>query len=1135
MKASRVLWFIFLVVLLIFAWWFFWPVKVNTSLPVALKCEYLENPLGIDEKNPRLSWIVKAEKNNVKQSAWQILVAGSKNLLEEDSADIWDSGKINGDSSMVKYGGKPLKSRETCYWKIRFWDQHDVPSMWSMPASWEMGLFERDWQAQWTGAVSSLKETKADIDSAPMFRKTFDLEKTGKGRVYVSGLGYYELYINGKRVGDHVLSPNHSNYDRRQSEDLNEPRVGNMSRRVYYETYDVTSFLKAGENAIGIWLGNGWYNQNDREEDRPFSYDTPRFILQLEVEKHGKGRETVVSDASWKTSTGPILYSGIYTGEIYDARLEMPGWDETGFDDSSWGQAVTVRPPSGKLMAQQALPDRIVRTVRPVAVSQPDKNVWRYDMGEVISGWVRLRVKGREGTKLVLKYSEDFGFNYGQTDTYILNGYGTETWEPRFTWHAFRYVDIFGAPFRMTQDMLTGVVVHTDVPDAGMFACSNNLFNRIEENYRRTQLGNMHGGVPSDCPHRERRGYTGDGQIAAEAAIYNFDMAAFYTKWVDDIADAQNAGTGYVPNTAPFQHGGGGVAWGSAYVIIPWYIYLYYGDTRILKKHYAGMKKYVDYLAGKRDEDGLIIEPALGVWAAPDPVEVPPALVSTAYFYHILTLMSDICRVADHAEDRAYFEYLAEMTNSAFNKHYFRKDQNSYSIGRQGANVFALGFGLVPDSLRNKVFQTLVHHIEHDTKGHFDTGMMATPLLLDVLTESGRQDLAYTVMNQRDFPGFGLAIDMGATTLWETWRGSDSHDHPMYGSVCRWFFRGLAGIRPDPERPGFSHIIIRPGPVRNLQETRALYHSVRGTIESHWLLKDQDFVLKIEIPANTEATVFIPAKNISGVNVKGKEVVMARMQDGMAVYNVPSGKYEFVSHDAVSLLSSAAVSSPVVMPGDTLAFFGDTVMVRMKTSEGGLRIHYTMDGSPPGAGDPVYKNPFPVFRTCMIRARAFRGKQGSGLSKVSRIDFIDAAKNGLNYKYYEGAWQKLPAFSKLRPLRTGRVCRLDLQEVPVNTNKFALLFTGKLKIEKTDDYTFWLNSNDGSRLFIDGRLVIDHDGLHGAEEKEGKIHLDAGSHSIRVEFFQAGGGIFLQLLIEGGGMKKQPVPPNLTGFQSLSG
>ncbi len=1124
MKASGILWFIFLLVLLFAAWWFFWPMKVNTALPVSLRCEYLDNPLGIDEKKPRLSWIIKEEKNDVRQFAYQILVAGSEKLLEGDSGNIWDSGKIKSAASSVEYAGKPLKSRMRYYWKVRFWDQHDVPSMWSMPAFWETGLFEGDWKAQWTGAVSSLNEPNADILAAPMFRKAFYLDKTGTGRVYVSGLGYYELFINGKRVGDHQLSPNHSNYDRRQSNDLKEPRVGNMGMRVYYEIYDVTDLLQEGENAIGIWLGNGWYNQNDRAEDRPFSYDTPRFILQLEAGESGEVRYALVSDASWKTHTGPIVYNGVYTGEIYDARMEIPGWNDTGFDDSSWNQAITVRPPAGRLVAQQAPPDRVVRTIKPVAISRPEGNVWRYDMGEVISGWVRLKVKGPAGTKLVLKYSEDFGFNYGQTDTYILKGKGTEIWEPRFTWHAFRYVDVFGAPFEMTPDMVEGVVVHTDVPDAGMFVCSNSLFNKIEENYRRTQLGNMHGGVPSDCPHRERRGYTGDGQIAAEAAIYNFDMAAFYTKWVNDIADGQNAETGYVPNTAPFQHGGGGVAWGSAYVIIPWYMYLYYGDTRILERHYTGMKKYIRYLASQRDADGLIIEPALGVWAAPDPVEVPPSLVSTAYFYHILTLMVHISEITGHSGDRVYFDALAEETRHSFNVKYYRPDQKSYSIGRQGANVFALGFGLVPDSLRKEVFQTLVRHIERDTKGHFDTGMMATPLFLDVLTESGRQDLAYTLMNQRDFPSFGLAIDQGATTLWETWRGSDSHDHPMYGSVCRWFFRGLAGIRPDPEQPGFRHIIIVPKPVRNLRETRAVYHSVQGTVVSHWRLNDKDFVLKIEIPANTEATVYVPARDISGIKVKGKEVVMKEMKNGNAVYTVPSGKYEFISQNVISQLPAAAISSPVVMPGDTLAFFGDTVMVRMKTSESGLEIHYTLDGSDPGEEDPMFKGPVPVTNTCMIRARAFKGEKRSGLSKVSRIDFIDPEKNGLSYKYYEGAWQRLPDFSKLKPLQTGKAYRPDLREVPVNTNKFALVFTGKLKIKKADDYTFRLNSNDGSRLYIDGKLVIDHDGLHGAEEKGGKIFLETGLHPIRVEFFQAGGGIFLQLLIEGGGMKKQPVP-----------
>lgn len=1127
MLSSKTYLFLFFIILLIGAWWFLWPVRENNALPVALRCEYLEDPMGLGEQMPRLSWKVKANKNDVMQSAYRILVATSASHLERDSADVWDSGKVMGESASVVYKGPPLLSRKTYYWKVRFWDQHDVFSSWSHTSRWEMGLSGNDWSASWIGAVANLKDHTSETDAAPMFRKSFKLENTGRARVYISGLGYYELYINGRRVGDHVLSPNHSNYGRRLSGHLNEPRVGNMGMRVYYETYDVTNYLKKGENVLGVWLGNGWYNQNARDEDRPFSYGTPRFILQLEVEQGEGGRQTIVSDNTWKTATSPVIYNSVYIGEIYDARLEKPGWNNVGFDDSNWNQALVVKRPEGRLTAQQSPPDRVIRTIHPVSVTSIDGGIRRYDLGEVISGWERLKVSGPEGSRLKMKFSEDFGFNYGQTDVYILKGRGLEIWEPRFTWHAFRYVDVIGAPFKMTIDMLEGREVHTDVPSAGMFMCSNSLFNKIEENYRRTQWGNLHGGVPSDCPHRERRGYTGDGQIAAEAAIYNFDMAAFYTKWVNDIADAQNAESGYVPNTAPFQHGGGGVAWGSAYVIIPWYMYLYYGDVRILKRHYAGMKKYIDYLASQRDSTGLIIEPALGVWAAPDPVEVPPALVSTAYFYHILTLMSEISIVTGHPDDRILFDQLAGETKSAFNAQYYHKDRKSYSIGRQGTNVFALGFDLVPDSLREEVFRTLVRHLEQDTKGHFDTGMMATPLLLDVLTEHGRQDLAYTLMNQRDFPSFGQAIDLGATTLWETWRGSDSHDHPMYGSVCRWFFRGLAGIRPDPKKPGFRHVIIDPHPVRNLEEVRVVYHSISGNIVSYWHMDGDDFLLKVEIPANTTGTVCLPAGEKQEIEVKGGEAVRQETAKGRAVYSIPSGKYEFQSKDAASSLRSAVIPAPVVIPGDTLAYFGDTVMVRMKTSERGLEIHYTLDGTAPDRKAPVYRSPLPVTYSCMVRARAFKGSEPSGLSKMSRIDFIDPRKNGLNYKYYEGAWEKLPDFRKLKPLRTGVVRQLDLQEIPLNTNKFALVFTGSLEIEKADDYTFWLNSNDGSRLYIDGKLVIDHDGMHGAEEKAGGIHLNAGRHKIRIEFFQAGGGVFLQLLIEGGGMKKQPVPASM--------
>jgi alpha-L-rhamnosidase len=483
-------------------------------------------------------------------------------MLADDKGDLWNTGRIESDQSVhIIYRGEKLESRDQAFWKVRIWDRNGKPSTWSRTATWEMGLTPSEWQAKWIGLAQYTRVKPEEMNPAIYFRKRENFSnEVKKARAYISGLGYYELYINGKKVGDHVLSPNHTNYDRRQSPvDFDEPAAGNMSTRVLYETWDITSSLRQGENIFEVCLGNGWYFQNERKEDLPYSYDTPRFIAQFEIEFVDGIRKRIVSDSSWESSSGPILHNGIYSGEIYDARLE----------DKSWEKVKAIRPPTGKLIAQMSPPDRVTRTIKPVSMTMPTEGIYRYDLGEMISGWAKLNITGPRGSVITMKFIEEAGPSYGQTDSYIMKGNGPETWEPRFTWHAFRYIDV-SSPFPLTRDNIKGLVVNTDVRQAGSIQCSNELFNTIIENFRRTQLGNMHGGIPSDCPHRERRGYTGDGQIAARAAILNFEMAAFYTKWMNDLKDAQNVTNGYVPNTVPYQSGGGGTAWGSAYIIIGW-------------------------------------------------------------------------------------------------------------------------------------------------------------------------------------------------------------------------------------------------------------------------------------------------------------------------------------------------------------------------------------------------------------------------------------------------------------------------------------------------------------------------------------------------------------------------------------
>lgn len=1095
-----------------------------------LECEYLNNPIGIDVINPRLSWKISPKGNFQNQTAYHILVADNLKDLENNIGDLWNTGKINSDQSiLITYNGKKLRSQQKVFWKVKVWNKDGKESDWSEPAIWEMALLQpTDWKAKWIGTGDQKNIKWKQKNPTSYFRKEFTIKDDIKNaRAYISCMGYYELYINGKKVGDHVLSPNQTNYDKRNEASFGDKRIANLSSRNLYETHDITKFLQKGENTVAVIIGNGWSYRTERAEYVNLTYGFPRFIAQLEIKNSKDKIQQIISDTTWKHNKGPLVENSIYYGEVYDARLEQTGWNSNNFDDSNWKNSKIVQSPDGKLQAQMSPPDRITGTIKPISVKTIKKGVYKFDFGTVFSGWVQLKVKGGKGSKIKLTFLEDNGNNYEQSDTYILKGNGVEIWEPRFTWHAFRYVVVSSPDVQLNLQNLEGKLVHTDVNTVGTFQSSNTLFNTILKDYKKTQLDNMHGGIPSDCPHRERRGYTGDGQISAQAAIYSFDMRSFYTKWLNDIADAQNSKTGYVPYTAPYQSGGGGTPWGSAYIIIPWYMYLYYGDVKILKEHYEGMKKYLGYLKTKTDSDGLIVEHNLGEWVPPVPTEIPPSFVSSAYYYYDLSLMQNMAKVLKKDSDVKQFSEIKKNTKIAFNKRYYNTDRSNYSIGWQGANVFPLAFGLVPKKNENAVFNSLVKNIEIKAKGHFDTGMMATPYLLEVLTKYGRTDLAYTIMDRRDFPSYGYNIERGATTLWEDWIGNGSHSHPMFGSVTAWFYQGLGGINPDPEKPGFKHSIIKPNLVNEIDFVNTKFNSVYGEIRSDWKLENGEFKLQVSIPPNTTASVYIPAGNKNEVTVDNSNAIRKEFINNLLHFEVSSGDYQFISNNIDGLMRSPMLSIPVIYPPDSTLFSPGSVTINMLQNSKKAEIRYTLDGSEPNEKSELFTKPFTLQKSAVIKARTYRKGSDPSFIKMNRITFIDSLKNGLNYKYYVGNWVKLPYFSKLKPKRSGKVFDISLDEFDQFDNAFGIVFHGKINILKEDTYTFYLRSNDGSKLFIDNKEVIDFDGLHGPSFKSGKIKLSKGAHAIKLEYFQAGGGKGLELQIESSTIEKQLVPTDL--------
>lgn len=875
---------------------------------VNLRCDHRETPVTVESQQPQLQWQLLSDERGASQSAYRIIVSGNPALLKKGQGDYWDSGKTASPESIIRYQGKPLTSEAQLYWKVMVWDGKDTPSDWSNVSNWTMGLLHpTDWQAKWIGQTEDAFPDSVITFPAPYFRKEFIIRKKIKKAVaYVCGLGFYEMSVNGQKIGDQVLAPAVTNYDKRPLKKVLYHYDDQSTQRVLYNAFDITPNLKTSTNVIGMILGNGWYNQRDRVVEGRMWYDVPKMIFQLHIEYKDGTTETIVSDQTWKVTTGPILHDAIFTGETYDARLELVNWNQKHYNDDTWKPALLVRPPTGALRGQTIPFNKVMCTVN-TEFQRTNDSIYTFTLPETVSGWCALTVKGNPGDTVKLRFISDEGLDYGQADTYILKGDAEEKWEPRFTWHAFKKVEVTANGVAISANSLTVKSIYTDIPNTGSFECSNPLFNKINQAFDRTMHANFKGLISSD-PHRERLAYTGDGQVITESLLYSYDMTSFLRKFVDDISDASNKKTGYVPHTAPYGGGGGGPAWGSAYVIIPWAYYRHYGDAAILREHYRGMKHWIEYLGTRTDENGIVVreEPngwCLGEWSTPKNIlEIPASLVNTAYYYHVTCLMAKVAKALNNTTDEARFLTLAQSIKHNFNTAFYDSATNHYWQGKQGADVLALAFGLVPEDKHDNVFAALLAHLSK-INYHFDTGILATPLLLQVLTDNGRADIAYRLMNQKDFPSYGYLMNPENNTLWETWNGDGNaegcgHCHPMFGSVVAWFYHSLAGIKPDPMHPGMKHFHIAPAIVAELSHCKASYNTSYGKISSDWSIgANGNFNLSISVPVNTSATVVLPDWGSRTVLESGSPVGKSRhiTVDKMnpARMKVVSGSYHF--------------------------------------------------------------------------------------------------------------------------------------------------------------------------------------------------------------------------------------------------
>ena len=856
--------------------------------PGDLKVEYLSNPMGIDTDQPRFSWKLFSEERNINQTAYQIIISKSPKEASKKIGQIWDSGKINSNETVnIEYNGKPLQSNTSYYWRVGV-SINEEKFIWSEPAFFHTGILDEEkWEANWITTQNKI------TNQSPFLRKGFDVNKKIEQAVaYVTAVGFYEFFLNGKKVGDHVLDPGITDY----------------RKTILYSTYDVTDQLQEGVNVAGALLGNGAWNFLKTEGRWSWgrggtTFGNPALWMQLMINYADGSQEIVFSDSTWKTAASPISFNNLYGGEDYDARKESPGWSTADFDDSDWQNAAIAEKPAGDLKSQMMPPIKVVQTLEPVKQTHPEPGVYLFDLGQNIAGWWRLEVEGEPGQVIRIRGAETlndslfskpleegdklsikFRYHANTWTDYTIKSNKQEVYEPRFFYTGFRYIEVTSNNSKdLTNLKVTGRVVRSANERNGTFESSDSLLNQIHRAGVWSQMSNMQS-YPTDCPHREKGAYNGDGQVIAETSMHDFHMASFYTKWTNDMRDSQEE-NGRIPNTSPVLVGGmgGGVAWGSAYILIPWWMNHYYQDNRILVEHYPSMKRYVNYLKelGTKDEDPsepFIIDNfdgywySLGEWCAPGQSDGPNhPVVNTFYYYNNSLLLSKIAEVLGHDEDALYYKNLSDTVKKHFNRKFFNTKTALYGTEEayQTYQLLALTGNVVPDGYRDKVFQTIVEDIEM-RDDHLNTGIIGTKYLWPVLVQGGENELAYRVATQTTWPSYGYWLKNDATTLLEKWSGENSHNHQMFGSITEYFYKYLAGIQSPMEgntSKGYKNIYIEPHVPEKLEFVNSTLETVVGTVVSNWKKEKGSFQHNVSIPANSIATIVLPVFDFQNVTV----------------------------------------------------------------------------------------------------------------------------------------------------------------------------------------------------------------------------------------------------------------------------
>jgi alpha-L-rhamnosidase len=860
---------------------------------INLNCEHLYNPLGIDVTNPRLTWMLDDRQNGARQSAYQLTVGTDSTAVASGRGISWSTAKIASSENLVAYKGKPLQPFTKYYWRVQLWDRQGKKITPSALANFETGMMsQRNWKGAWISDGKSV-----DAKPAPYFRQTFKVnKKIRSAKAYIAVAGLYEMYINGKKIGNHRLDPMYTRFDRRN----------------LYITYDITANLQDGKNAIGVLLGNGWYNHQSLAVwnfDRAPWRQRPAFCLDLRITYTDGSTEVVSTNDSWKTQSGPIIFNSIYTGEHYDSRLDMPGWNTADFDDKSWKEVILRAAPSKQIVSQTMHPIRNVEEIAAKSIVKFDDTTYVLDMGRNIAGVTKVKLNGESGTIVKIKHGERLYKNGHvdmsnidvyyrpkdkndpfQTDIVILNGNGPVEFMPKFNYKGFQYVEITSnKPLTLNKEDVTAYFMHSDVPAAGRVSSSNQLIDKLWAATNSSYLSNLFG-YPTDCPQREKNGWTGDGHFAVETGLYNFDGITIYEKWLADHRDEQQP-NGVLPDIIPTGGWGYGTAngtdWTSTIAIIPWNLYMFYGDNRALSDNYSNIKAYVNYVESISPA-GLTIF-GRGDWV---PVKSSSSLeyTSSIYFYVDANILAKAAKLFGNQQDYTYYSALAAKIKQAINNKYFNKQTCLYGSGVQTELSMALQWGIVPDQYRARLAENLAKRVAADGM-HLDVGVLGAKAILNALSDNGQGETAYKLAAQDTYPSWGWWIVNGATTLYENWDINAARDislnHMMFGEIGGWFFKGLGGIKPDEQHPGFKNVLLQPSFVSGLDFFNASHDGPYGKIVSSWVRAGNAIMYNVTIPANSSATVRFPGKADAKVYLNGALINV------IGGYKINAGSYKF--------------------------------------------------------------------------------------------------------------------------------------------------------------------------------------------------------------------------------------------------